>query len=621
MNAGCWIDVHRRRVWISVLLASLYFCSVGHALAALPVIKSLTASPMTIDVGGESILTWSVTGATSFSLNGGVGVVSGSPVAVHPTITRRYVLTATNASGSVTRGVTITVRPAATPTGAICPAPIGLVDTSMAVARVGNGTPSSCTEGALRTEVAKGGTIKFNCGADPVTIRVTQTIQVPTDRDTVIDGGNKVTLDGNRAARILSMTQQNYRTNRRGLTLQRLALINGKAPGSGFVPQDPAKPKCAYGYAQGSGGAIQVRDARLHVIDVEFRGNAAATPGPDVGGGAIYALGSLDVTISGSRFIGNTGSNAGAVGLLQSNGRVANSRFENNSATGVGQNYVEGNGCPGVGHPGQGGAGGNGGAIAIDGSDDTDQLVCGSQFVTNRANELAGAMFRTPNGTARWTRIERSYFDRNTAKQGGALFIINSKPLDIVASTFSGNSARSMGAAQFDRDRLNIENTTFYGNSATSGVGGAVALGGSDPLSVIRNVTFANNKAEGGPGLFSAAIFGEINFNVFNTVFANNTTKDAGSPMQCFFTPAAGENNVQWPRNRIVGGSVDNECVNGIRFVDPKLGVIGSNGGPTPTLVPQTGSPLIGAGRNCPAADQRGRARNISQCTIGAVEP
>jgi hypothetical protein len=178
-----------------------------------------------------------------------------------------------------------------------------------------------------------------------------------------------------------------------------------------------------------------------------------------------------------------------------------------------------------------------------------------------------------------------------------------------------------MGAAQLDRNRLNIENSTFAGNFAINGIGGALALGGSDPQSVIRNVTFANNRAEGGPGLFSAAIFGDMSFDIHNTVFAHNTSRDAGSPMQCSFTPAGGENNVQWPRNRVVGGSADNECVNGIRFVDPKLGAIGSNGGPTPTLLPQFGSPLIGAGRNCPATDQRGRARNATQCAIGATEP
>ena len=69
-----------------------------------------------------------------------------------------------------------------------------------------------------------------------------------------------------------------------------------------------------------------------------------------------------------------------------------------------------------------------------------------------------------------------------------------------------------------------------------------------------------------------------------------------------------------------VGGLNDNVCVTGIRFADPQLGALGTNGGPTPTLAPASTSPLRKAGRNCPATDQRGVARNPAQCTIGAVE-
>ena len=169
-----------------------------------------------------------------------------------------------------------------TPVAGVCTPPVGAVDTSATAPRVGNGTAASCTEEGLRAAVASGGIVRFDCGADPVTIRVGAPISVPTDRDTVIDGGAKVTLDGGGTNRILSLMRGDYRTNSRGLTLQRITLANGRAPGTGFVPQDPNRLQCAWGYAGGAGGAIEVRDARLHVIDVEFRNNAAATPGqPD----------------------------------------------------------------------------------------------------------------------------------------------------------------------------------------------------------------------------------------------------------------------------------------------------------------------------------------------------
>jgi hypothetical protein len=64
---------------------------------------------------------------------------------------------------------------------------------------VGRGTAASCTQVTLQDalEVAGargGGTIRFRCGRDPVTIALTATLAVPTN--TAIDGGGMITLDG-----------------------------------------------------------------------------------------------------------------------------------------------------------------------------------------------------------------------------------------------------------------------------------------------------------------------------------------------------------------------------------------------------------------------------------------
>lgn len=521
---------------------------------------------------------------------------------------------------------TADVRPTALPVPpatAVCTPPVTAAVTTNVAPAVGDGTPQSCTEAALRAAIASHSTVTFNCGPTPVTIPISRTIDLPADRNLVIDGRHKVVLDGRGAVRIFNLVRPNYRSSLYGLTLQRIELANGRAPAGGYVAPNPANPSCAYGYAQGSGAAIYVRDARLHVIDSTFRNNVAATPGPDVGGGAIYAAASLDVTVVGSTFTGNSGSNGGAIGLLQSNGRFFNSVFHGNVANGTGQNYAYGaaTGCPGVGHANQGGAGGNHGAIGVDGADDTDLMVCGSKFVENRSNELAGALGRTANGVARKTTIDRSLFQANRASKGGAVYLQNSKPLDILASTFTANVAQGGGAGQLVSSRLNIVNTTFHANDATNGLGGALMLGASDATSVIRNVTFSGNRSSGGAGKFSAALSGALNFPVYNTVFAGNTTGDAYNPMQCWFSPGTGASNLQWPRQRAVGGIADTACIANIAFADPQLGVLSSAyGGATPTLQPSATSPLRGAGRNCPTTDQRGRARNIAQCTVGAVE-
>ncbi|MFL6696613.1 MAG: choice-of-anchor Q domain-containing protein [Vitreoscilla sp.] len=534
-----------------------------------------------------------------------------APARVHPALRAGLFLGATAAAAASAL--------AAPP--AVCTAPIGSAATAGAIV-VGNGTPASCTESVLQAAINASSVVTFNCGSAAATIPLTTTLVLPPTRQTVIDGGGKVTLDGGGRVRLMQLVHPDFRTNRAGLSLQHITLVNGKSTGTRYVPPTPGNASCSFGWADGEGGAIYVRDAVLHVVDVTFRNNAAETPGPDVGGGAIYAAGSLDVTIVGSTFDGNSGANGGAVGLLNTDGRFANDLFSNNKATGTGANYRGGaaTGCAGVAQTNQGGSGGNGGAIVIDGGSDGAQNVCGSTFTANTSNEFGGALFRTADGTARPTTFDRSLFQRNTAKMGGALYVQNAKPLAITGSTFSANRATGAGAAEFISDTLEVTNTTFASNVATKGLGGALFLSNPGAAGWINNTTFTGNQSSGGPGYFGAAIFGTLDFPITNTVFANNLSADGGSPMQCSFTPGSGAQDVQWPQKRPVGGLNDNLCVTGIRFADPQLGALGANGGPTPTAVPASTSPLRKTGHGCAATDQRGVARNTAQCTIGAVE-
>lgn len=89
---------------------------------AAPVISSFTAAPTSLVAGQSATLSWSVAGATSLSLNNGIGSLIGlTSKSVSPTTTTTYTLTATNSGGSVTSSVTITVsatdnQPPSTPT-------------------------------------------------------------------------------------------------------------------------------------------------------------------------------------------------------------------------------------------------------------------------------------------------------------------------------------------------------------------------------------------------------------------------------------------------------------------------------------------------------------------------
>ncbi|HET6421755.1 MAG TPA: hypothetical protein VFG19_16480 [Geobacteraceae bacterium] len=81
--------------------------NTGSPAAALPVITSFTASPTVIAPGQSSQLAWTVSGATSLSLNG--AATSGSGTNVSPAKTATYTLTATNAAGTSTASVTVTL--------------------------------------------------------------------------------------------------------------------------------------------------------------------------------------------------------------------------------------------------------------------------------------------------------------------------------------------------------------------------------------------------------------------------------------------------------------------------------------------------------------------------------
>lgn len=78
--------------------------------AVKPGITSFTAEPTTIQRGQSAMLRWSVTGATSVSIDNGIGTVSASGTRqVFPSATTRYTLTATSAAGSTSANANVTV--------------------------------------------------------------------------------------------------------------------------------------------------------------------------------------------------------------------------------------------------------------------------------------------------------------------------------------------------------------------------------------------------------------------------------------------------------------------------------------------------------------------------------
>jgi predicted outer membrane repeat protein len=155
-----------------------------------------------------------------------------------------------------------------------------------------------------------------------------------------------------------------------------------------------------------------------------------------------------------------------------------------------------------------------------------------------------------------------------------------------------------------------ITNSTFSGNSATSG-GGVW----SSRTQTITNSTFSGNIATDSGSNGGAVWQDAETLNIANNIMANSVSGD-----DCHSTSSVAINlNNLIEQSTHCGGSLN---------VDPNLGALADNGGPTQTFALLANSPAIDAGDDttCAAApvsnlDQRGTARpNGGHCDIGAYE-
>ena len=266
------------------------------------------------------------------------------------------------------------------------PAEAAAEDVSRPTTVVGSGRPETCTPEAFEAAVQRGGVITFSCGPDPVTITLPREIRLLNNvgpgglGDRVIDGGGKVTLSGGGRNRILYQDgcdeSLHWITDHcQDFPHPRLVLQNLRFQGG--VTTDATR----------GGGAVFARSGQLKIVNSVFVSNRCADVGPDVAGGAVYALqqaGPVHVvnsTFGGGAGLGNAGSNGGALGSIGVSWVVLNSVLSHNQAVGVGMNET----AP---------YGGNGGAVYNDGN--TFSLtICGSDVSSSEASS-APAFTRSP---------------------------------------------------------------------------------------------------------------------------------------------------------------------------------------------------------------------------------
>jgi len=283
------------------------------------------------------------------------------------------------------------------------------------------------------------------------------------------------------------------------------------------------------------------------------------------GGGAISNETSGSLTVRRTRFTQNSATGVAGGGVILNRGSALLEQIE---LTGNSASF-------------------NGGGISNLGSGAT--LTLRESTLDNNQTGLSvagGGLFNTGTAT-----VERSLFVSNLSRDGGGIW------------TGSGSS------------QLTVINSTFSANVATRRGGGLHIADENDQV-LLRHVTMTLNLgANAGGGVFRGG-----KLEVENSIIAGNSTNGSGPDVASGLT-SLGHNLF----GSTVGGSIETD----LQDVDPQLGALLDNGGPTRTHRPLPGSPAIdgtgGAGtdpvdqRNLPRpfdADQNG----VAAADIGAFE-
>ncbi|VTS04758.1 choice-of-anchor Q domain-containing protein [Tuwongella immobilis] len=234
--------------------------------------------------------------------------------------------------------------------------------------------------------------------------------------------------------------------------------------------------------------------------------------------------------------------------------------------------------------------------------------------------------------------IRSSLFTNNISPSTGGA-IRNFGSLNISTSTFSDNRASADGGAIFlgitdPDDVMVIQNSTFIDNWSVNGTGGAIAsrfVPTSAPIQILSN-TIVRNEAttaqiQDSPQGGGIALNGTVNATLRNNLIAENRRGPIDQQVlddvvgtitnSSFNLLSVGEGAVGITNgvNRNQVGSIANP-------IDPKIGILTNNGGPTATVAIQAASPARNQGEIAgDASDQRGILRPQEEAPdIGAFE-
>ncbi|MFZ0826145.1 MAG: choice-of-anchor Q domain-containing protein, partial [Verrucomicrobiia bacterium] len=206
-------------------------------------------------------------------------------------------------------------------------------------------------------------------------------------------------------------------------------------------------------------------------------------------------------------------------------------------------------------------------------------------------NSYGGAVSNGPSSTA--VIVNCLVISNSADIYGGG--IVNNGIIYLNNSTLAGNHAGEFGGGLNNDGSVVFKQCTFTGNSALTG-GGALSSGGA--VNLIQSTLTGNSTSGFAGGIHSG---GAGTLSISNSIVAGNNA--ANKPdLDSAYTGVT----------NLIGGTA-------------QLAALGYYGGPTPTMPPLPGSPVIAAGNAGIATglgnDQRGFPRIVGgQTDLGAVE-
>lgn len=346
------------------------------------------------------------------------------------------------------------------------------------------------------------------------------------------------------------------------VTLSGIKIANGKGATSG-----------------GGGGIFNASTGTVNVTNSTLSGNFSADPNCCSGGGGIFNSNTGTVNITNSTLSGNTNPSTGRYG-----GGVYNTKGTVN--------------------------------------------IINSTLSGNTAAESAGggAIFNA-NGTV---TIINSTLSGNVATQGstgssgGGIYNVAGGTVTVIGSLLSSNSGKEGGAIFNSQAAVIVINSTLSGNSniGSGRGGGAIFNNGSGSTVTVTNCTISGNSGkDSGGGIFNAS---NGTLNVKNTIIALNSATTSGPDVSGNFN-SQGYNLV----GKAVGSTgftigVNNDLVGSIATpINPMLGPLANNGGPTQTMTLLSGSPALDRGSAANdstgtsiTTDQRGLPRPVDLSSV-----